>query len=313
MTPLKQLQLIFISVLFSLLNFGLIGCTSTLELNLIPTQKRTSISQIALSASSTPIPKETTTVESILVPAATSTASPVFQPSSTPRQRRTQTSQIAQIEFSTPTPFTSATAAAVLSPYEPLASLPTSSLPYPTRQPTKTPEPTATTDSASFAQRSGLPEIDLIIEAIESRDKEALRALISFTTFKCTNVGGIGGAPKCWAVGGKKFNPPLPEGTELELLPIGAPIWWPLPETIDSSLDQILGYPKLEAVYKAKTNSYLSAEEGWPVSDTAIVLSHGGSQIALLVKDGRIVIIDFPDPWENWSHEIGDYLIPHEP
>ena len=258
--------------------------------------------------------RPTATAELTVVSDEQATGSPTStsQPLLTPMQTGTQPSRIAQIESPTRTPFTTATSTVISDPYEAPVPLPTS-LTYPTRQPTRMPKPTATIDASSFAQRTGQPEIDLIIEVIQARDKEALRALISFTTFKCTNVMGIGGPPKCWEVWGKKFDPPLPEGTELELLPIGAPVWWPLPETVDSRLDDILNANVLKAVYEAETDTYLSSEEGWPESDTAIVLSRENELFALLIKDGRIVIIDYPGPWEDWYHEIGDYLIQPSP
>jgi hypothetical protein len=40
-------------------------------------------------------------------------------------------------------------------------------------------------------------EIDPVLEALASGDKQALLSLIEFTEAKCTHREGLGGPPKC--------------------------------------------------------------------------------------------------------------------
>ncbi len=80
-----------------------------------------------------------------------------------------------------------------------------------TASPTATPEPTATPD---VERRTGDPEVDAIIEAVEERDVAALASMTEYTEIGCTTAMGMGGPPKC--EGGDA------EGTTYLVLPVSA-------------------------------------------------------------------------------------------
>lgn len=60
-------------------------------------------------------------------------------------------------------------------------------------------------------ERTGIAELDSIIEIALSGDAAQLRSLIEFTPAYCTNAEGLGGPPKCL--------PDEAEGALVEVLP----------------------------------------------------------------------------------------------
>ncbi len=79
--------------------------------------------------------------------------------------------------------------------------------------------------------RTGIEEVDRVIDIVLSHDFGARRALVRLTTAGCTRALGLGGPPKC--VNG------LPEETPVEYLPLLGPGEGEtvLPENLDRSLD----------------------------------------------------------------------------
>jgi hypothetical protein len=91
------------------------------------------------------------------------------------------------------------------------------------------------------ADRStGVPELDAIIEAVESGDAASLRELIEFQTLGCTVELGEGGPPKCWNFPGVTQA----EGTEVEAFELYgcAPDWVPS-DRLDAELTQVVATP----------------------------------------------------------------------
>ena len=66
----------------------------------------------------------------------------------------------------------------------------------PTVGPTQTALPTAT--DVPSGTRTGIPEIDTMLDGVFSGDEEAVRTLIGYTPTACaTNPEGIGSPPQC--------------------------------------------------------------------------------------------------------------------
>jgi len=133
-----------------------------------------------------------------LEPAATT--SPTIQPTSPPTE-----------EVATPTRLATAT---------------------PTETPTETPTQRATADPTQTATatativpdppmqvpreiKTGIPEVDIVIDTILSNDLDARQALVRFVTAGCTTADGLGVTPKC--------ESGQADGTLLEFFPLGGP------------------------------------------------------------------------------------------
>ena len=61
---------------------------------------------------------------------------------------------------------------------------------------TATPVPTAT--RATTTTSTAIPEVDAVIEAFLSRDRDQILSLLRFTEAPCTHAFGLGGEPKCF-------------------------------------------------------------------------------------------------------------------
>lgn len=86
--------------------------------------------------------------------------------------------------------------------------------------PTETPTVTATVVPDRPTQlpretKTGIPQVDLVIDAILSNDLDARQALVRFVTAGCTTADGLGSMPPC--------KDAQPEGTLVDYLPIGGP------------------------------------------------------------------------------------------
>ncbi len=89
-----------------------------------------------------------------------------------------------------------------------------------TAMPTETPTTTATivTDPPKPVPRetkSGIPEVDFVIDTVLSNDLEMRQALVRFVTIGCTTVEGLGTTPKC--------EDGQAEGTLVDFFPLGGP------------------------------------------------------------------------------------------
>lgn len=148
--------------------------------------------------------------------------------------------------------------------------------------------PTPVVDSQgtfSLETRTGIAEIDPILAAVASRDRDRLESLIQYTTAPCTTQDGLGGPPKC--------REGEVEGTLIEALP-----------SISSEgsfirrleIDRWIGVDAsaLFAVYRTVEGRF--EEEFYPRGEYAIVFITSGSEpaVALRILDGRIVRVDYP-------------------
>jgi hypothetical protein len=101
---------------------------------------------------------------------------------------------------------------------------PTEEVTTPTRlataDPTQTPTATATIVPDPPMQvpreiKTGIPEVDFVIDTILSNDLDARQALVRFVTAGCTTADGLGVNPKC--------ESGQADGTLLEYFPLGGP------------------------------------------------------------------------------------------
>ena len=89
-----------------------------------------------------------------------------------------------------------------------------------TAEPTQTPTATATVVPDPPTQvprdmKTGIPEVDFVIDTILSNDLENRQALVRFVTVGCTTADGLGATPKC--------ENGQAEGTLVDFFPLGGP------------------------------------------------------------------------------------------
>jgi hypothetical protein len=134
-----------------------------------------------------------------------------------------------------------------------------------------------------LSTRTGIPDVDAVLAAVESGDPQQLRDLIHFTTVACTKAEGLGGPPKCQA--GEA------EGTPVEVLPfLGS-------EGSFLRASDVSNFPGVDvtglyAVYKVSDAAY--SEEAYPVGEYAVMFVGDGNQpgIVIQIRDG-VVRIDY--------------------
>ncbi len=149
---------------------------------------------------------------------------------------------------------------------------------------TASPEPTeAPTGAADEPRRTGDAALDLIIQAVEDRDIEALAPLVVHPTVACTTAQGLGGPPKC--------EDGMPEGTELQVFPYAAceGSWTRF------GVQNIASFATRTAGPWGVINvdSYWGSTDGWESPDTFLAFHTAApseGQISYLeIADGRIV------------------------
>jgi hypothetical protein len=89
-----------------------------------------------------------------------------------------------------------------------------------TAEPTQTPTATATVVPDPPTQvpreiKTGIPEVDFVIDTVLSNDLEARQALVRFVTVGCTTADGLGATPTC--------ESGQAEGTLVDFFPLGGP------------------------------------------------------------------------------------------
>lgn len=133
-------------------------------------------------------------------------------------------------------------------------------------------------------KRTGIEELDLIIDTVLAHDFERLKTMTSYLTIGCTHADGLGGPPKC--TDGEA------EGTVVEVVPFLGPEGhhqrrqqyerWQGPD--------VLG---LLAVYRVSSNVY--SDGPYPTGDYALVFLEVERMIpvTLQITDGRIIRLDY--------------------
>lgn len=154
-----------------------------------------------------------------------------------------------------------------------------------TERATSTSEPMPDEPYHPLSTRTGVEEIDHILDVVASGDQQALLSVIQFTEAKCTHAEGLGGPPKC--------REGEVEGTPMEVLPfLGSEGSYLRREEIGNW--QGMDISALYAVYEVDSSRIL-VEEYFPAGEYVIVLigTDNQSPVALRVADGGIVRVDF--------------------
>jgi len=154
--------------------------------------------------------------------------------------------------------------------------------------------------------RTGIPEIDNVIDTIMGSDIEARVELVRYIQFPCTTGDGLGGPPKC--------QDEEVDGTIVSAFPVL------YSEGVHVRPDQIkdvfnFSVRGLLAVYVVPEDTWRS--DDWPAGETAVVFTSedGGYPhiITLHISDGEIVRLEFnagwpPFPW-IWDRSE-DFILP---
>jgi hypothetical protein len=157
-------------------------------------------------------------------------------------------------------------------------------------EPTKAPtsEPTATEVTLERRPhnpntRTGVEDIDRIIDLVLGVDDNAIMDALNFTLAGCTHTDGLGGPPKC--KGGEY------EGTQVEVLPIIGP------EGHFFRKDEIddwrgIGVVGLYAAYEVSEDAF--SDENYPAGEFAVMFIESDHQFLVLqIENGGVVRIDY--------------------
>ena len=155
--------------------------------------------------------------------------------------------------------------------------------------PTEQVSPTASPEQSGpfhpLSTRTGNENVDPVLEAVASGDRQALISLVQFTEAVCTHADGLGGPPKC--------REDEAEGKPMEVLPFlsGEGSYLRSEEIGDW---QGIDASALYAVYQVSPENVVQ-EQYFPSGEYVIVLigEENQSPVALRVTDGRIVRVDF--------------------
>jgi len=150
-----------------------------------------------------------------------------------------------------------------------------------TQASTSTVGPTLAEPYYPLTARTGIEEIDHVLDAIG--DIQKLRTLVQWTATKCTNREGLGGPPKCLTGEG--------EGTPVDVLPFLGPEGSFLRNT---EIDDWQGFEPsgIYAIYEVSSAAY--SDENYPAGEVAILFVGKEDQpaIALNLRNGKIVRVD---------------------
>lgn len=191
-------------------------------------------------------------------------------------------------------------------------------------QPTKTPRATAirvepavtpvtatpSSDPAATGPhpddlRTGITGLDAVLDAIASRDPQAIAGRMQALSTPCMTVEGLGGPPRCDG---------LPEGTVVTVFPLLGAEGTFAPEENMLDVAQRLEIAGLFGIYQVTTGP--SAEEAyWPSGEYGVVLVGSGQVPAytLIVQGDRIVRIVYhlgASPEEAFDSGRGNIVIP---
>ncbi|MCK5429309.1 MAG: hypothetical protein KAI94_07550 [Anaerolineales bacterium] len=154
------------------------------------------------------------------------------------------------------------------------------------------------------ATRTGIEEVDRLVEAILSNQVDARRALVHFAEVGCTTADGLGGPPKC--------EPAEQDGTPVEVLPI---LGTEGHHVRRASIDRALSF-NVEGLYAI----YLVPEDVWqdesyPAGEYGLVfiLFDNPFPMTVHVKEGGIVRLDFHTgitPAEVIEPKGGELILP---
>lgn len=156
----------------------------------------------------------------------------------------------------------------------------------PTMIPIHIPSPTPSSGTMIHdpKTRTGVEDIDYIIDVVLEGNVDKVRDIVVFTVTRCTREDGLGGPPKCRE--GEN------EDMQVEVLPFLGP------EGHFLRRDEIHEWPGIEvaglyAVYRVSEDAY--SEEYYPVGQFAVIFigAGNGPSVSLRVDNGGVVRIDY--------------------
>jgi hypothetical protein len=173
-----------------------------------------------------------------------------------------------------------------------------------------TAEPLPTPSKASevfhpLTTRSGIEDVDKVLDVVASGDIQVLRSLIQFTNTRCTTAEGLGGPPKCRA--GEA------EGTPVEVLPILGPEGHFFHR---EDIQDWIGVDAagLYAIYEVSTE--VISDPDYPSGRYAVMFfdKENQSVISLRIANGRIVRVDYildtsPEILNEWIQREASNVI----
>lgn len=172
---------------------------------------------------------------------------------------------------------------------------------------TPTPKPSAPEGLYPRDTRTGIPEVDVVLEAVANEDFDVLKSLVNLTDLPCTNqVDGPPSIPRCQAG--------MEEGTPIAIFPTGGcePGYWLSLQEAQQLFD--LGkwlwplYPY--AVYRSPR----SIEGGHPVAYEVVVAYNLEPQSAMIIfldSEGRVISTSRGLCYPNQSLPEGiDFILP---
>lgn len=175
------------------------------------------------------------------------------------------------------------------------------------RMPALTPTPELSIDIEYPADtRTGIKEIDDVIDIIMNQDVEARLDLVQFIATACTTTSGLGGPPNCES---EEAN-----GTIVDAFPVSngeGHFVRPgnIPDTFDFTVRGLF------AVYTVPEDAYRT--DYWPAGEYGIVFTSedGGypHAITVLVEDAQIVRLEFiPDwpPFDLVREKSDEFILP---
>lgn len=149
---------------------------------------------------------------------------------------------------------------------------------------TPEPQPASVLDFHPLDTRTGIEEIDVVLDAIANADIKKQRALINYTTAPCTFAEGLGGPPKC--------REAETEGTEVKVLPFLGPEGSYLRE--DESIEW--GGVQATAIYAIyRVSENVKVEQYNPAGEYAIIFVRSAHwpAVSVRVHDGGIARVDY--------------------
>jgi hypothetical protein len=152
---------------------------------------------------------------------------------------------------------------------------------------TPAPQPTPSEPPEGFhplTTRTGIEDLDKIVDVVASGDVQMLRSLIQFTNTKCTTAEGLGGPPKC--------REGAVEGTPVEVLPIfGSEGHFSHKEDIETWSG--VNADGLYAVYEVSPD--VVSEPDYPSGKYAVMFVDQKNQavVSLRIDNGLIVRVDY--------------------
>lgn len=165
--------------------------------------------------------------------------------------------------------------------------------------------PTSAEGFHPLTTRTGVEEVDSVVDIVASGDMQRLRSLIGFTNTRCTTADGLGGPPKCRA--GEA------EGTRVEVLPFLGPEGHFFHK---EDIEQWTGIHAdgLYAVYEVSSKAF--SDPDYPSGQYAVMFvdQEAPAVITLRLANGKIVRVDYildlsPEESNGWIEREASRVI----